>query len=841
MKKAIIKGAVIGSVFFLALVIVSQMVNQGNNDLTVEMAKATYPLIYMERDGIQYNCLHGYRSAMDTGFERDTITVLDEGRSTGVLVESFGNHIEELKFEVRSADGSRLIEGGELTEYEKRDNGLFFQVELKDLIEPDKEYCLVLLLNPENQGTVRYYTRVVWSDKYSVKEKLDFVRNFHDKTFQKEEGQAIRKYLESNSSGDNSTFRKVNIHSSLSQVTWGDLDIERLTEPVQDIKDITEQTASILQSYYVASGRGNDRHYYRVEEYYRIRYTVDRTYLLDFERNMEQILDADAAPFIENKLDLGIVDPGFQVMESEDGNILAFENQGRLFSYNVTDNKLSVLFSFFDKANQDARVLYSKHRIQVLNVDEAGNIQFAVYGYMNRGRHEGDVGIQIYYYSGTMNTIEEAVYIPYNKSADVLMQEMGTLLYMNRSNEAFFMLEGSVYQVDLQNKTFEVLVADVNDGGIQVSESGKMVVWQESPDLYSCKELLLMDLSTGRKIQIGTRNGESIMPLGFMDEDLIYGLAKSDDIIKDNTGRIIFPMYAVYIQNVEGEILKKYQQSNVYVTGCTINGNQISLSRSEQDEEGRYTEISDDQIMNSEAGEAGKNTIDVINAGVYEKQVRITFKESVDTKSLKVLTPREVLFEGGRELSLSALESQKKRYYVYGPDGVEGIYMNPANAVNLAYTRSGVVTDAEGNYVFRKGNRVTRNQIMAITADTISEDRNSVSVCLDTMLGLEGVVRNTQMQLAQGESPYEILETGLTDYRVLDLTGCPMDAILYYVNQDIPVMALLRDGNAVLVTGFNEVQVVIMDPVSGRLYKRGMKDAAEWFEQNGNYFVTYMK
>ncbi len=841
MKKAVIKGAVIGVVFFMALILIGYFVNQGNNDLTVEMAKASYPLVYIEKDGIQYNCLHGYAKPVATGFERETITVLDEKRSTGIVIDTFGRAISGIGFEVRSLDGQRLIENGELTEFEKQGDKIVLQVALKDLIEENTEYCLVLLLDCGDGEPVRYYTRAVWSDDYALKEKLDFIRFFHERTFDKERASEISRYLESNSEGDNSTFHTVNIHSSLSQVTWGELQVRKLTEPVPDVREITAQTAGILQSYFVATGSGKDQKYHRIEEYYRIRYTAERTYLLDFERTMEQIVSEEDVPFENNKLNLGVNGSGFQFVESEDGNIFVFENLGRLFSYNVTDNKLTVLFGFYNRDNQDSRTIYQKHRIRVLNVDEAGNIQFVVYGYMNRGRHEGNVGIQVYYYNGTLNTVEEAVYIPYDKSADVLICELESLFYMNRDNEIFFMLDGSVYGVDLQSKNYEILAADVNDGAVQVSKSGKMVVWQESPDLYDCRELLLMDLSGGKQIQIETSGGDYIMPLGFMGEDLIYGLTKSGDISKDNAGRTFFPMYVVYIQNADGKILKKYQQQDVYITGCAIQGNQITMTRVRKEEDGGYTQISDDQIMNSEGTDTGKNTVEVINAGIYEKQVQIVLKETVDTKGLKILTPKEVLFEGGREVRLPDLESKKERYYVYGPKGVEGISMNPANAVKLAYEKSGVVTDDMGNYIFRRGSRVSRNQIMAITAKEVTEGGSSISVCMDTILALEGVVRNTGLQLSQGESPYEILAGSLADYRVLDLTGCPLDAVLYYVNQDIPVLALLNDGNAVLITGFNESQIVIMDPVSGTLYKRGMSDSADWFEENGNYFVTYVR
>jgi len=32
-----------------------------------------------------------------------------------------------------------------------------------------------------------------------------------------------------------------------------------------------------------------------------------------------------------------------------------------------------------------------------------------------------------------------------------------------------------------------------------------------------------------------------------------------------------------------------------------------------------------------------------------------------------------------------------------------------------------------------------------------------------------------------------------------------------------------------------------MDPLTNTLYKKGMNDSAEWFAQNGNRFVTYVR
>ena len=93
----------------------------------------------------------------------------------------------------------------------------------------------------------------------------------------------------------------------------------------------------------------------------------------------------------------------------------------------------------------------------------------------------------------------------------------------------------------------------------------------------------------------------------------------------------------------------------------------------------------------------------------------------------------------------------------------------------------------------------------------------------------------------KGKTAIQILEENMTGVQVLDLSGCSLDAVLYYVNQDIPVLAILEDGEAVLVTGFNEFNVVIMEPSTGKLYKKGMNDATTWFAENGNHFISYMK
>ena len=843
MRKIIIKCVYLIVVFVLALFVVSTVANQGNTDMTMEMGPASYPVVHMKVQEQEVNCLRGYKQAMECGYQRDSITPLEEGRKVRFTVDKYGQTIEKMMFEVRSIDGERLVENTQIAEYEEDENTITAEFTIKDLIDADTEYMLVLLLENNWGQTIRYYTRVIETAEYHTAEKLSYVLDFHNRTFDKESAKELTKYLESNAEGDNTTFSKVNIHSSFGQVTWGELQVERLTEPEITIKEMAAQTGSVELDYVVAIHGNNTQSLLQVKEFYRIRYTPDRIYLLDYERTMKQIFDENGESFANNKITLGItLEKDLQLLESDGGNVFAFTDGNRLFSYNVTDQKLSRLFSFYDGNYEDLRLTWQKHGIRILNVDEAGNVQFIVYGYMSRGKHEGEVGIAVYQFSGLMNTVEELVYIPDDSSYEILDTELEQLAYISMTDTFFFMHDGTVYAVDLSNRTCEVMVSGLKEGSYKVSDSNRMFVWQMGENLHNCKKLMLMNLNTKEKTEIEAGSGEYIAPLGFMEEDLIFGIAHAQDVVRDNTGNILFPMYRVNIQNENGEILKTYEQEYVYITGSSIEGNQINLSRLRRNEEtGVYTVIEDDQIVNAKLEEEGNNQIEVVAIDVYEKIVQIAVKSTIDTKALKLLTPKEVLFEGGREIVLEKEEEKNPRYYVYGKNGVEGIFTDEGNAVNLAYELSGTVINEKGAYVWMKGNRSIKNQIMAIKGTAITEEKNSLVVCLDTMLQFEGIMRNTEYMLNRGKTIREILEENLEGARVLDLTGCSLDAILYYTNKDIPVLVTFNDGNAMLVIGFNELNTVVMDPLLGTVYKIGMNDSKELFEENGNRFITYMR
>jgi hypothetical protein len=51
----------------------------------------------------------------------------------------------------------------------------------------------------------------------------------------------------------------------------------------------------------------------------------------------------------------------------------------------------------------------------------------------------------------------------------------------------------------------------------------------------------------------------------------------------------------------------------------------------------------------------------------------------------------------------------------------------------------------------------------------------------------------------------------------------------------------LPEGNCQLLTGFNETEVVVLDPVAGTLGKISKKEAEARYSVNGNRFMTYIR
>ena len=186
MKKTIIRIAVCVVVFLASALIIGSIMNQGHNNMTMEMAPATLPMITMESGGVACNELHGNTVEMDVAYQKDCITLLGEGRQANFTVDTFGREITGISTEVRSIDGSRLIENSEVTGWKANGKSFSVSLTLKDLIDTNTQYSLTLILELEGEQKVYYYTTILWNDDVHISEILEFATDFHGKLYDKE-------------------------------------------------------------------------------------------------------------------------------------------------------------------------------------------------------------------------------------------------------------------------------------------------------------------------------------------------------------------------------------------------------------------------------------------------------------------------------------------------------------------------------------------------------------------------------------------------------------------------------------------------------------------------------
>lgn len=840
MKKTWIRIGVIVASFIISLIVFSIVLNTGTTDMTIEMRGATLPVISMYVDGYEANMMHGYVGEMDMGTLRDCITPLGDDRSVEFVIDSYGTAISRISYEVRSRDGLRLIENNNIDDYTQEFNSITGTILVKDLIEEGNEYNLVLILSLADGRTARYYTRIIQEGDLRAAEKIQFVKGFNEKSFDKEAVKELSTFMETNSEGDNTTFGRVNIHSNIDQLSWGNMEPKILGKMKTTIHEIDKYMASISLEYLVGVQSGNITNYYRIEEYYRIRKSTDRYYLLSFDRTMEDIFTMEKESTANNKIVLGIQSDNVQLVESPDSNKIAFTNAGRLFSYNITDNKLARLYAYYEELDVDERNIYRNADIKILNVEETGNVSFMVYGYINRGTHEGEVGILLEYYNSIVNTIEEQAFIPYKKSPKVLMADVEKLSYLNTtSNTMYILMDGCIYSIEVDSLESKILADNIREDTLFVSDSCQSAIWQTGEKQDVRADLNMLNMAEDVHTKVPKASNECLKPIGFMNEDIIYGVSKVDDVRYNALGDLAVLMDKVVIRDSKDDsVLKEYEFDGVYVTEGYIHNNQISLKRVSVASDGRLVEITDDQITNNDSEVVGRNKEVIAVTDLYEKVTQIEVKSTINDKTLKFLTPKEVIYEGGRQVEVAKTDA-KTRFYLYDKGEITGNYDQPADAINSAYSVRGTVVDNYGNLVYIRAGNMARNQIMAIKEEETTIEKNSLAVCLDTMLKLQGISRNTELLLNRGDSPQKILEDNLLNSYVLNLTGCTMDTSMYFLNRDIPVLALLEDGSAILLVGYNEQNMIWFDPSSGTIYKQGMSDSRDAFEAAGNRFLTY--
>ena len=813
MKKRVIKIGVLIIVFAAALVISSLVLNRGSDDEIVDMGAPALPRISFTVDGRQVNILSGYVGDMEITAMRDTITPLESDGTLQMNLEADGNEISSIKYEVYSLDGGETYKTGELENVTPEEP---MALELNDALGESVQEAVLKVILTVGEEDISYYTRIERPDEITAAGALEFAQDFHTKALEKSAAEELAVYLEPGEESDNSTYQTVNIHSDITHIQWGDLNPEVQGEVRWSIKESNSVYTSLLAKYQVSCEDDNGEvQMYDIKEFFRVRLSGDTVYLLDYNRDMQQVFNANLTVLDEDGIQFGIASNDIQYMTSDDDTIVAFVRERDLWLYDQDTDELSQVFSFSNQEGQDERSRNDQHAVRIISLDDSGNMAFAVYGYMNRGIHEGEVGVGIYYFNIDSNAIEEKAFIPSTKSFAIAEDELGKMVYYNHEQEMLYVLaDGMLYQINLKNDDQTVLAEDLEDGQYAVSDDGHLMAYQTGGSLYTASEVTVMNLENGDQNTIQASEGDAVRPLGFVNGDFIYGKISSDDAGTMVSGEEITPMYEIEIRNSNNEAMASYSftDSGIYITDILVEGNMVTLNRVKKS--GNVYQSTDQEfITNNEERSDSTIALESYTTERMQSQMRLTFENGIKDTEPKVLRPNELVSGEPLTITLGG-GSEGVKYYVYGMGELEGIYDRAGYAIQEAEEISGVVISSDQAYIWEKGNR-------------------------DLAYSTEAETFRRQ----EGESSLEACERYMEQYNAhqVDLTGCTLDQVLYVINKGCPMIALTNADHAILLTGYTRTDITYIDPDTGEEQTVGVGEMEKMVQGSGNTFIGYIQ
>ncbi len=814
MKRIACRVSILLAIFIASVAITTLLMNKVNTNNVSDLNPPKLPEVLVDIDGTLANRMYGYRQEMQVDFNRDSLTPVDTTRKISLAIKSFDQEISSLSYEIRTSDGSKVIENQTVKELRQTEDYLRASIQLStDNMLMNQEYSLRIQLDLED-GPAYYYTRIIQRSRLNTEKYVAFVDSFYQKCINQDAAE-LTNYVESDSSVSNSNLTTVNIHSSLSTITWSNLSpkITRMGIPI--IKDVNETTGSVSLQYQIsAQDTDGNTELYEVEEFYRMRYTQSRVMLLDFERNTQQVFDGKLPVADSQGLNLGVVSKNIQYVSNPSAAIVAFVQCGDLWSYSHSASKATRIFSFRKDQDSDERDDHAEHDMKILRVDESGDMDFVLYGYMNRGPHEGYVGTAVYHYSSVQNAVEEKVFIPSTLSYEFLKQDLEKLSYVNENNQLFLLTEGRLYQVDIEEQTYHVIQENINPECFKASQNNARAAWTNDLNPNGANSLTEIDFETADTRTIKTKKGELIKILGFMNEDMIYGYANEEDVVTDSKGQTIFAMNRIKIEAFDGTVKKEYAKDGIYITQVKVTESLMEIQLS-QKKNASYTYQSSENIMNNKKAVEDSVTQNSVYTERRGFVVRLDFEQTVANPDPVVLFAKSKTASQKNVLDLKIEPVQADVYYVYAYGKLDGIYSDPATAILRADSLMGVVLNRSQQYVWERGNKRTK---IKLNESDIPEE--VLKAPLDA----------------------KALQEALGDFAtVMNLTGCSLDSVLYQVSMQRPVIAAIKGGKSLVIVGYDEYNTLVYDPATGETSYMGLNDSTQAFEKAGNIFISYIE
>ena len=792
-RKYLIRAAILVSVFLLALLgfFVWTLFNT-EKEYTVYTALETprLPVVSVEYAGLVINPMPGYLTDMGNAAADDCITVLPEDRRLSIRADGQTGNIAGVSYEVRSLDLAHFIEKTPVTDFSNENGVLRAVLPIQNMISRDEQYLLTIKLDT-GEDVISYYTRIIWESGETAEEMLKTVSGFTHKTFDAAEARDLTQYMETDQKADNSDLSHVDIHSSFQQLTWAGTGMQLLGEPQIRIRQFQGMMGSFETDFLTETVTEDGRHeYYTNTETFVLKSGQERLYLMNYDRRTRQLFDGSRRAFSGKRIMLGIIDPEeTAVFKSGNARYLAFQSGQDLWVYDQDSRRAVNVFSFRSGIREDVRPLNRTHGVKLLSLEDNGDIDFVVYGYMSRGRHEGMNGITYYRFTGSAESISELFFIPSGQSCGRIGEEIGELCVKGSSDMLYLKQNDAVSAIDIKSLETVEIASGLAEAGYAVSADKTRFAWTEQAR-DSASEIRLLDTRTGSMTGISAGSGEYLQILGFSDRNLISGRSHRGDERRVHGRRISVPIYKLEITDPDLRIIKEYEKPDLYIDELKLKDNRIHFSLYRKTGSYSYEYRSDDIIVYTAGESAGlPEGLGRADSGVKKKVCYAELdREIKTTKTLKIDVPQSVSYENAGQLDLKREQAYAgMRYLCYVNSELVGTRSGLRDAVSLVYDSFGYVINEDAVLIY---NRADRPNIYTL--------RGPAALAKPLTDRLEGFTAS--------------LLAADAGFLLLDCRGLDLNQVLYYVYRGMPAVLCLNGGGCCLLYGYDNYNVRIYWP-----------------------------
>lgn len=812
--KKLIRIVVFLAVFVVSTLVIAELIKQDGITTASDLGDPTLPVMYLDIDGTKADRMYGYQEEMTPSDMRDVLIPVATGRELSIAYKSYGNEIRSVSYEITAPDTGAVVGNAQIGNFKQDGEYMTASFTLNASFLMNREYPVCFTLETP-KGNIYYYARLIQRSVNRAADYVTFVNNFCETCLNKEAASDLSVYLETDESKTSVNYSSISLKSSVDQVSWGSLSPSFLRRGIPAIREINDNTCSLTNEYLLSCVNEEGKtEVYHVSEFYRLRYTSTRMRLLDFKRSVQQVFDPDKTTAMTARgILLGITPDPSEYAANEDASAVAFVQGGDLWLYSDEAEKLTRVFTFHnDTSEGDERNDHTDYEIRLMSVSGKGDIDFVVAGYLNQGIYEGRSGILVCRYDSGTGVVEERAFIPDSRSADRLMGDLDRLNAIS-GDTYYAYLHDSICQVNLTDKICEIVTGNIEPDCFASAADNSAAAWMDDMEKDASSSISVLNTATGQLRHITAESGTYLKVLGFINGDLVYGVANASDLQQDTAGNTIFAMKKLVIEKTDGTEVLTYEKEGIYVTAVSIENGLIDMTRMVKDERGNYIETTTDNILNNQES---SQPVSISSASTSRTGKMMVLVLPQTVSNMKPLVTRAALHQGSGDIELlpEYPEPEGERYYVYAGGSLLEVAAEAKQAVLDADENAGVALNKEGQYLYERGNTPDDYEIA-------NED-------------IPEAFKSTAMNAERLRE--ELKDEG----EVLEMSGCTLSEMLYEVGQGRPVLARRSDGSTALIVGYNNYNTRLYNFETGEHYWFGINDSTEDFAGGGNVFIVFV-